>query len=96
MELDKNNYAEFVEKIVSEMSDDDKTHLQFLTTKLISCYGKDSPFSAVIVFSDGIEGSIAIASANATADFAAELLRFGNEHAQEHLMKGAPPKEMFN
>ena len=94
--MESDNYKEFIEKIVGGMDDDEKKHLQFITTKLIACYGKDSPFSAVIVFSDGNDGSIALASANANSMFAAELLRFGNDYAQETLMKGAPPKEMFN
>ena len=94
--MKSDNYKDFVEKIVSGMDDDEKKHLQFITTKLIACYGKDSPFSAVIVFSDGNDGSIALASANANSMFAAELLRFGNDYAQETLMKDAPPKEMFN
>jgi len=91
-----NAYKDFIDEIVSNMDDEEKKHLKLLTTKLIACYGKDSPFSAVIVFSDGTEGSIAIASANANSMFAAELLKFGNEYAQESLMKDAPPKEMFN
>jgi len=94
--MKSDNYKDFVEKIVGGMDDDEKKHLQFITTKLIACYGKDSPFSAVIVFSDGNDGSIALASANANSMFAAELLRFGNDYAQENLMKDAPPKEMFN
>jgi len=94
--MESDNYKEFIEKIVGGMDDEEKKHLQFITTKLIACYGKDSPFSAVIVFSDGNDGSIALASANANSMFAAELLRFGNDYAQETLMKGAPPKEMFN
>jgi len=48
MELNENNYQEFVEKIVGGMDDDERKHLQFITTKLIACYGKDSPFSAVL------------------------------------------------
>ena len=96
MELNENNYKEFVEKIVGGMDDDERKHLQFITTKLIACYGKDSPFSAVIVFSDSSEGSIALASANANSMLAAELLMVGNEYAQKNMMEGAPPKEMFN
>ena len=34
MELNENNYQEFVEKIVGGMDDDERKHLQFITTNL--------------------------------------------------------------
>jgi len=81
-------HEEFVRKAVYDMDENDRKHLQHLANKLLACYGKNSPFSAVIAFYDGTDSSFSIASVNSDLLLMADILRFGINYCNKAIKEG--------
>jgi hypothetical protein len=94
--MKSNNFQDMVEEIVNKLDDEQKEHLQFLITKLLFCYSKESPHAAIIIFGNNEDGTIALASANANQFECAQLLYKAHDYTQKMMLADAPPKEMFN
>jgi hypothetical protein len=93
--METSQFKGTIDTIVDALDDDGKKHLQFLVNKLILCYAKGGPNSAVVIFNSD-DGHIALASANANMFECAEMVQKAYEYTQESMLKDAPAKEMFN